>query len=81
MFTMTHAVDIPFQLLVCIDRHMTRKVLIFLDMRKHIFAAVFRILGFADQILQHFPLEDWSLVDMSLQLLLSGLECFAYNSC
>ena len=53
---MTHTVDITLQFFVGIDRHLTDKIVVTLDIAKGVVTSEFRITGCLNQMTKYSPL-------------------------
>ena len=76
--TLPHTVDIAFQLLIRVHRHVTYKVFIALDGAEGVITTVFRILCRLQQVCEHSPLQRLTSVLVLLQLPLAGYKYLSY---
>ena len=77
--TLAHTVDVAFQFLIGIHRHLTDKVVIALDGRKRVVTTVFRILGRTNQVVEHCSLQCLTLLQIPFEGMLTRYKNFSNN--
>jgi len=76
-----HAVDVAFQFLVGVDRHVLGEVLIVVLGREQVVAAILRVGPSLQQVAQHGVLQCLGLRIVFLQRILAGRKQLAHYFC